>query len=88
MKLSDKIAGNNNHTMFVGIDIVLKRGKKVVGLAASSSKHITQHFCKVSYQENRQRADGQLKSELDRIICEERRKILFDFIIDALKNWR
>jgi hypothetical protein len=35
--------------MFVGIDIVLKNGKKVVGLAASSSKFATQHFCKVSY---------------------------------------
>ena len=74
--------------MFVGIDIVLKNGKKVVGLAASSSKHITQHFCKISYQENRFKTKTQSKSELDRIICEERRQILFDFIIDALKNWR
>ena len=30
--------------MFVGIDVVMKNGKKVVGLSATSSKHITQHF--------------------------------------------
>jgi len=35
--------------MFVGIDMVTKNGKKVVGLAATSSKLATQHFCKVSY---------------------------------------
>jgi hypothetical protein len=38
--------------MFVGIDLVLKNGKKVIGLAATSSKHVTQHFCNVAYQEN------------------------------------
>jgi hypothetical protein len=32
---------SNNGTMFVGIDIVMKNGIKVVGLAASSSKFAT-----------------------------------------------
>ena len=73
--------------MFVGIDVVLKNGKKVVGLSASSSKFITQHFSQVSYQENRQR-EGKTKDELDYIICEERKDIVFNFIIEALKNWR
>jgi hypothetical protein len=35
--IHDKISSNKKSTMFVGIDIVLKNGKKVVGLAASSS---------------------------------------------------
>jgi hypothetical protein len=49
IKVENEIAGNNKSTMFVGIDVVLKNGKKVVGLAASSTKNVTQHFCKVSY---------------------------------------
>jgi hypothetical protein len=36
-----EIASKTNSTMFVGIDVVLKNGKKVVGLSATSSKHIT-----------------------------------------------
>ena len=73
--------------MFVGIDLVLKNGKKVIGLAATSTKNVTQHFCNVAYQENIN-AGKKTKEQLDRIVCEERRQILFDFIIDALKNWR
>ena len=37
---------------FIGSSLckhLLKNGKKVVGLAASSSKYITQHFCRVNY---------------------------------------
>ena len=49
INVENKITSNNYSTMFVGIDVVVKNGKKVVGLAASSSKHVTQHFCKVSY---------------------------------------
>jgi hypothetical protein len=37
----NEISSNNNSTMFVGIDIVVKSGKKVVGLAATSSKFAT-----------------------------------------------
>lgn len=65
IKVDKQIASDKISTMFVGIDVVVKNGKKVVGLAASSSKHVTQHFCKVSYQENRKK--GNLKKvELDR----------------------
>ena len=28
------------------------------------------------------------RKQLDRLISKERKKILFEFIIDALKNWR
>jgi hypothetical protein len=41
ISVEKEIAGNNNSTMFVGIDVVLKKGKKVYGLSASSSKHVT-----------------------------------------------
>jgi hypothetical protein len=37
----NEITSKTNSTMFVGIDVVLKNGKKVVGLSATSSKNIT-----------------------------------------------
>lgn len=41
IKVEKEISSDNKSTMFVGIDMVLKSGKKVVGLAATSTKHVT-----------------------------------------------
>jgi hypothetical protein len=41
ISVDKEITSNTNSTMFVGIDVVLKNGKKVVGLSATSSKNIT-----------------------------------------------
>jgi hypothetical protein len=44
ISVEKEISSQTNSTMFVGIDVVLKKGVKVFGLSASSSKHITQHY--------------------------------------------
>ena len=44
------LKSKNKSTMFVGIDAILKNQYLVFGRAATSSKHVTQHYSNVQYQ--------------------------------------
>ena len=47
--MSNKIT--DNHTMFIGLDVVNHRIKSIVGLTATESPHFTQHYSEVQYHD-------------------------------------
>lgn len=76
-------------TMTVGVDVVNQGRKSIIGLSASYSKYMTQHFTKVEYQELHKEMIGKewTKERQEIEVTKARQNILAKFIESALENY-
>jgi len=79
------------HPMVVGVDVVNKGSKSIIGLAATYSEYLTQHFSRIQYQDlyrdrvSRKNPNRITKDQQEDVITDERTKILESFLRDAFK---
>ena len=81
---------NFQSTMTVGVDVIPQGRKSIIGLSASYSQYLTQHFSKVEYQELHKEMVGQkgwTKERQEIEVTKKRAEILAKFIEEALGNY-
>jgi hypothetical protein len=69
--------------MIIGVDVVNKGRKSVLGLAATYSKYLTQHHTKVVYQSFPGFDKNMTKDQQEDAITVDRTKILEDFMRES-----
>ena len=73
--------------MVVGVDVVNAGRRAIIGLTASYSKHMTQHFSQVVNQDLLKELIGKslTKSEQEEKVCKDRAVIVQNFIHQSLQ---
>jgi len=90
-----KIATSNtiniNHTMVVGVDVIHAGKNSIVGMAATNSGSLTQHYTKISYQDLRKNVaeakTAGLKDLQEEETTQQRIGILSQFMKEAFQNY-
>jgi hypothetical protein len=77
---------NQQNAMVVGVDIVNAGRRAIIGMTASYSKHMTQHYSQVVYQDLLKDLVGVslTKQEQEEKVCANRSIIVQDFLKKSL----
>jgi len=76
---------NYKNAMVIGVDVVNEGTRSIIGFAATSSKHLTQHFSKVVYQDMQRELIGTAGKDVqEKQTTKDRTEILIDLVREAL----
>jgi len=77
------------NTMIVGVDARKAGRRTIMGMSASYSPHLTQHFTRVAYEalDAEQQKQGKSKAQQEQFHCQNRAAILAQFMKAAFQNY-
>ena len=75
--------------MIVGVDARKAGRRTIMGMSASYSQHLTQHYSAVAYEalDKEQLAQGKSKAQQEQFHCENRAAILAQFMKAAFGHY-
>lgn len=84
-----KVDQKMQNTMVVGTDIVAAGRSAVIGMTASYSSHLTQHYAQVVRQDLLNDLVGKKisKDQQEEQVCQNRAEIIVNFILSALNKY-